>query len=70
MSLPVFTLTKYITNIKRVEILETDIGCVSRIKTLKGEPQERIWSETRSAGLRWVKAPRDLENLKVLGISA
>jgi hypothetical protein len=35
-----------------------------RSKALKGEPQERIWHETRPAGPGRTKTPRGRENLK------
>jgi hypothetical protein len=35
-----------------------------RNKALKGEPQERIWHETRPAGPGRTKTPRGRENLK------
>ena len=42
-------------NDMRVQALETANGCGERNKALKGEPQERIWSEIWPAGVAAVK---------------
>jgi hypothetical protein len=39
-----------------------------RGKALEGEPQERIWPETRPAGTGWSKASGGCENLETQGV--